>query len=126
MLSTINYLLDFYQEVIYLDNNLFTLGFQKLVSVNGMSLNLLDVYLYPFIYVFLLVTVLSIVYCLSYNKDELVTFMFYCKVILVAGYFLFFTAYDEYLHNDLLYLGITSLHQHSTLAAATVILTSTT
>ena len=91
MLSTINYLLDFYQEVIYLDNNLFTLGFQKLVSVNGMSLNLLDVYLYPFIYVFLLVTVLSIVYCLSYNKDELVTFMFYCKVILVAGYFLFFT-----------------------------------
>ena len=91
MLSTINYLLDFYQEVIYLDNNLFTLGFQKLVSVNGMSLNLLDVYLYPFIYVFLLVTVLSIVYCLAYNKDELVTFMFYCKVILVAGYFLFFT-----------------------------------
>lgn len=91
MLLTINYLLDFYQEVIYLDNNLFTLGFQKLVSVNGMSLNLLDVYLYPFIYVFLLVTVLSIVYCLSYNKDELVTFMFYCKVILVAGYFLFFT-----------------------------------
>lgn len=91
MLSTLNYLLDFYQEVIYLDSNLFTLGFWKLVDMNSMSLNLLDVYLYPFIYVFLLVTVLSIVYCLSYNKDELVTFMFYCKVILIAGYFLFFT-----------------------------------
>ena len=66
-------------------------SFDKLINVNSLSLNLLDVYLYPFIYVFLLITVLSIVFCLTYNKDELVSFMFYCKVILLAGYFLFFT-----------------------------------
>lgn len=56
-----------------------------------MNLNLVQVYTYPFIYVFLLVTVLSIVYCLSYNTDELMSFMFYCQVILAAGYVLFFT-----------------------------------
>lgn len=48
-------------------------------------------YLYPFIYVFSLITTLSIVFCLSYNKDESFSFMFYCQVILLAGYLLFFT-----------------------------------
>jgi formate hydrogenlyase subunit 3/multisubunit Na+/H+ antiporter MnhD subunit len=56
-----------------------------------MSLQLLDVYLYPFIYVFLVVTALSIVFCLTYNSDELATFMFYCMIILLSGYSLFFT-----------------------------------
>ena len=44
-----------------------------------------------FIYVFLLITSLSIIFCLSYNRDELFSFMFYCQVILFAGYLLFFT-----------------------------------
>jgi NADH-quinone oxidoreductase subunit M len=52
---------------------------------------MIQVYFYPFIYVFLLVTVLSVVFCLSYNTDELAAFMFYCIIILVAGYALFFT-----------------------------------
>ena len=52
---------------------------------------MLQTYTYPFIYVFLVVTVLSIVYCLSYNVDDLVSFMFYCQLILLAGYALFFT-----------------------------------
>ena len=98
-LTLLNYMLDLYQEMLLfsvLDTNLFgsymtTVSFDKLVNLNSISLNLLDVYLYPFIYVFLLITVLSIVFCLSYNKDELISFMFYCKVILLAGYFLFFT-----------------------------------
>ena len=55
------------------------------------KLNMIQVYFYPFIYVFLLVTILSVVFCLSYNTDELAAFMFYCIVILVAGYALFFT-----------------------------------
>ena len=38
-----------------------------------------------------MVTVLSIVFCLTYNIDELASFMFYCLSILVAGYILFFT-----------------------------------
>jgi hypothetical protein len=54
------------------------------------SLNLVQVYTYPFIYVFLVVTILSVVYCLSYNVDDLVSFMFYCQLILLAGYALFF------------------------------------
>ena len=92
-------MLDLYQEMLLfsvLDTGqsglyMTTVSFDKLVNLNSISLNLLDVYLYPFIYVFLLITVLSIVFCLSYNKDELISFMFYCKVILLAGYFLFFT-----------------------------------
>jgi formate hydrogenlyase subunit 3/multisubunit Na+/H+ antiporter MnhD subunit len=63
----------------------------RLWSCNVNSLNLLQVYTYPFIYVFLVVTILSIVYCLSYNVDDLVSFMFYCQLILLAGYALFFT-----------------------------------
>ena len=95
---SLNYLLDFYQEVCLtnlsylLDFNLFfTFGYDKLVNLNALSLNLLDVYTYPFIYVFLLITSLSIIFCLSYNRDELFSFMFYCQVILFAGYLLFFT-----------------------------------
>ena len=98
-LTLLNYMLDLYQEMLLFSilgtesSGLYmtTLSFDKLVNLNSVSLNLLDVYLYPFIYVFLLITVLSIVFCLSYNKDELISFMFYCKVILLAGYFLFFT-----------------------------------
>ena len=40
---------------------------------------------------FLFVTILSVVFCLSYNTDELASFMFYCLLILIAGYTLFFT-----------------------------------
>lgn len=98
-LTLLNYMLDLYQEIQIFnilcvkssDLYVTTMCFDKLVNLNSISLNLLDVYLYPFIYVFLLITVLSIVFCLSYNRDELISFMFYCKVILLAGYFLFFT-----------------------------------
>ncbi len=94
-LLTLNYLLNIYQGLTF-----FTLGNfgtltcileQRFTNLNALSLNLMDVYLYPFIYVFSLVTVLSIVFCLSYNKDESFSFMFYCQVILFAGYLLFFT-----------------------------------
>jgi NADH:ubiquinone oxidoreductase subunit 4 (subunit M) len=63
----------------------------RLWSSQTNSLNLVQVYTYPFIYVFLVVTILSIVYCLSYNVDDLTSFMFYCQLILLAGYALFFT-----------------------------------
>lgn len=90
--TVLNYLLDGYQEMIYLNNSLIsTFGVSKLFNLNNLSLNLLQVYYYPFIYVFLLITILSIVFCLTYNYDELFSFMFYCKIILLAGYVLFFT-----------------------------------
>jgi len=95
--TTLHYLLDYYQDMIMVSNTNFdvqllsTWFFNKIVDVNATNLNTIQVYFYPFIYVFLLVTVLSVVFCLSYNTDELSTFMFYCIIILVSGYALFFT-----------------------------------
>jgi NADH-quinone oxidoreductase subunit M len=78
-------------DLSYTVNYITNLNSSRLWSVNSNSLNMLQTYTYPFIYVFLVVTVLSIVYCLSYNVDDLVSFMFYCQLILLAGYALFFT-----------------------------------
>jgi NADH:ubiquinone oxidoreductase subunit 4 (subunit M) len=106
--TVLNYSLDLYSEILFVDSQtfetisdttvnyfsthfVFNFNFSKLWSINTNSLNLLQVYAYPFIYVFLVVTVLSIVYCLSYNVDDLISFMFYCQLILLAGYALFFT-----------------------------------
>lgn len=50
------------------------------------------IYYFPFIYIFVLITILSILYCLSYNANEFTTFVFYCVVILSAGYSMFFTS----------------------------------
>ena len=95
----LNLTLDFYQYVIFfsntswnLDINLLSLFMdQSFLSTTNLSLNLIEVYYYPFVYVFILITILSIIFCLSYNKDELMSFMFYCQVILMAGYTIFFT-----------------------------------
>jgi hypothetical protein len=54
------------------------------------SLYFLNVYVYPFIYIFILVTLISILFCLAYNFTEILSFMFYCTLILLAGYVLFF------------------------------------
>lgn len=102
--TTLNYLLDYYAELFFITSynynhcidspDLLIIGFyntEKLYALNALTLNLLQVYTYPFIYVFLLITILSIVFCLSYNTDELVSFMFYCQLILLAGYVLFYT-----------------------------------
>ena len=94
-LLVLNYSLDFYHESIYLITNSYSLQItsilSKFVSSNSLTLNLIDVYAYPFIYVFLLITVLSILFCMTYNTDELFSFMFYCQIILISGYTLFFT-----------------------------------
>lgn len=98
-LTVLNYLLDYYQDLLLIstmtsnaDITILTLAtYNKLFLVNALNLNLCQVYYYPFVYVFLLITVLSILFCLSYNTDELVSFMFYCQIILLAGYVLFFT-----------------------------------
>ena len=95
--TTLHYLLDYYQDMLFVSSDvcdlilLSTYYNSKFVVINAVSLNLVQVYYYPFIYVFLIVTVLSVVFCLSYNTDELFSFMFYCLSILAAGYALFFT-----------------------------------
>jgi NADH:ubiquinone oxidoreductase subunit 4 (subunit M) len=96
-LTLINYSLDFYYLHSSFKSNflgqdfMLTSGeFKTFDLLNGAIYNT-EVYVYPFIYVFVLVTSLSIVFCLTYNYDELASFMFYCIVILLAGYSLFFT-----------------------------------
>lgn len=97
MFTSLNYTLDFYQDTIMLTGNdsnvnfITSYFFDKIIPVTSINLNLSFVYCYPFIYVFLVVTILSIIFCLSYNSDELISFMLYCQVILTAGYVLFFT-----------------------------------
>lgn len=95
MAVALNSLLTYYQDLVLVNlagcNYIGLFAYDNLFALTASNLNLVYVYCYPFIYVFLLVTVLSILFCLSYNTDELLSFMFYCKVILVAGYTLFFT-----------------------------------
>lgn len=62
-----------------------------LFNLNNLNLNITYVYYFPFIYIFLLITTLSILFCLSYNFNEVITFSFYCVLILISGTFLFFT-----------------------------------
>jgi len=95
----LNYTLDFYQYTILLSSNSFDIDIALIslftnndfFTTTSLSLNLIEVYYYPFIYVFMLITILSILFCLSYNKDELMSFMFYCQLILASGYTIFFT-----------------------------------
>ena len=57
-----------------------------------LSLHPVSVYYFPFLYIFVLITVLSVLFCLAYNTNELTTFMFYCSLILCSGYTMFFTS----------------------------------
>lgn len=94
---SLNSLMSYYQDLILIldkDSGLilhFTYTYNNLIPITSLNLNLIEVYYYPFIYVFLLITVLSIIFCLTYNSDELFSFMFYCSIILLAGYIIFFT-----------------------------------
>src|SRR6056300_1312360 len=99
MFLSLNLLLNYYQDLCLvnfdlldsLNTYIFSITHQNFFNINSVSLNLVQVYYYPFIYVFILVTLLSVIFCLSYNKDEFMTFIFYCKLILASGYILFFT-----------------------------------
>ena len=62
-----------------------------LVSQIYLSLSPIHIYYFPFGYIFVLITVLSILFCLAYNTNELSAFLLYCVIILSAGYTLFFT-----------------------------------
>ena len=94
-LTTLNYSLDLYHETLFLTSNSYVVQLAsvslKFISTSALSINVADVYFYPFVYVFLVVTVLSILFCMTYNTDELLSFMFYCQIILISGYTLFFT-----------------------------------
>lgn len=65
--------------------------FDALFNLTNGGANLAYVYYFPFIYIFILITILAVLFCLTYSVNELAIFMFYCIVILVSGYILFFT-----------------------------------
>ena len=95
MSSFLVYLLDTYQSLLYTNissialNTFFINDYMYHTGSN--FYNLVKVYYFPFIYVFIVVTILSVIFCLTYNQDELNSFMFYIIVIILAGYSLFFT-----------------------------------
>lgn len=66
------------------------------------EINSIEIYYFPFLFIFILITLLSILFCLSYNRSEASSFIFYCLVINGAGagiflsnsIVLFFLAYE--------------------------------
>ena len=81
------YLTDIPGETVLFTSSSSTL----LVSQIYLSLSPIHIYYFPFGYIFVLITVLSILFCLAYNTNELSAFLLYCVIILSAGYTLFFT-----------------------------------
>ena len=74
-------------EVYIFDNTLYSFIFNNV----NFNFNVVYIYYFPFIYIFILITVLSIAFCLAYNYNESIIFIFYCVIILMSGYSLFFT-----------------------------------
>ena len=97
-LTVLYYIFDYFSSFLtvnmpigidYFVLNYYTYDF--LIETSSLDLNLISVYYFPFIYIFLLITILSVIFCLNYNLSELTAFIFYCLIILLAGYLLFFT-----------------------------------
>lgn len=92
---TVNLLVDFEQScsnlhLVHLDYSTLALP-NNWFHINSSLTNLLQVYYFPFIYVFIVVTLLSIIFCMSYNFDELTSFVSYCVFIFISGITMFFT-----------------------------------
>lgn len=56
-----------------------------------LNIDYIGVYTFPFIFIFIFVTAISILFCLSYNFNEFVSFLAYCMLISISGYTLFYT-----------------------------------
>lgn len=61
-----------------------------LISLNSGAASFATLY-FPFVYIFLLVTLLTLYFCFSYNRSELNVFSIYVAFILVSGLGLFST-----------------------------------
>lgn len=55
------------------------------------SSHFFKIYYFPFLYIFVLITAVSLVFCLSYNLSELFSFLIYVLVISVSGLGLFYS-----------------------------------
>ena len=94
-LTSLYYIFNFFSGFVYFSGN--SIKFfdnytaNLLLNLVSLNFNLISVYYFPFIYIFILITILSILFCLAYSLNELIIFTFYCVIILIAGYTLFFT-----------------------------------
>ena len=70
----------------------YTINQHFLINQSLVTFHPVSVYYFPFIYIFIVITTLSILFCLAYNINEFSSFVFYCLVILLAGYSIFFTS----------------------------------
>lgn len=93
-LSTLYNLIEFFSYLSFnIINAIIYLEFEYVYWIFNLlvlNFNFLHIYYFPFVYVFVLVTVLSILFCLTYNTNEIIIFIFYCCIIILAGYSLFF------------------------------------
>ena len=60
-------------------------------EVSVYNLFTFNTFYFPFIYIFLLITILTLFFCFAYNRSELIYFSIYVLFILFAGLGLFFT-----------------------------------
>ena len=85
---SLNYLYVYFTYLISFNfSNLFGLYDSTLLT----SSSLISFYYFPYIYIFLFITLLSIITCLAYNNNESFLFITYCLIITMAGIFVFFT-----------------------------------
>ena len=96
-LTSMYYLNDLWSSFLFISNKSYdvflldNLSCNYIFNLNNLNCNLIYIYYFPFIYIFIIITVLSILFCLSYSINELIIFTFYCSIILIFGYILFFT-----------------------------------
>lgn len=94
LIASYNIFSSFENFLFFKSNNTFIFDYSNYINLFnpfGLSFHLTYVYYFPFIYIFILITTLSILFCLSYSINEIFSFSFYCLIILVAGYSLFFS-----------------------------------
>src|SRR5690606_27759130 len=84
-------------SLLYLSYNEFSertsFGYPALIEPTASVGLLVDInaFLFPFVYIFIIVTLLTLLFCFAYNRAELRTFALFVSVIFAAGWGLFTT-----------------------------------
>jgi len=84
----------FSYNFIYITQNTFNMlasTSQSICLVQTSFRDFGEIYYFPFFYIFVLITILAIFFCLTYNISEIAAFAFYCIWIFGSGLGLFFT-----------------------------------
>lgn len=74
----------------YLLYNIFLYNYNNIYIINNYQITNY-VFYFSFIYIFIIITLISVLFCLTYNINELNLFLIYINIIFLAGFGLFFT-----------------------------------